>query len=66
MLGDLRVFIRFQEGTEFVLLHRVQTGYRAYPAPYPMRIGDSLSPEIKRPAHKAHHLSISSAEVKNR
>jgi hypothetical protein len=49
---------------DFSLLHSVQTGSGAHPAPYPMDTGGA-SPGVKLPGHEADHSPPFSADVKN-
>jgi hypothetical protein len=48
----------------FSLRHRVQTGFGAHAASYPMGNKGS-SPEVKWPKSEADHSPASNAEVKN-
>jgi hypothetical protein len=50
-----------RQGEVLFLLHSVQTGSEAHPAPYTMGTGD-FTPRVKR---EADHSPSSSAEVKN-
>jgi hypothetical protein len=48
----------------FSLLRRVQVGYGAHPASYPIGTGGSC-PEVKRPVCETDHSPPYGAEVKN-
>jgi hypothetical protein len=57
------------EARHFTLLHTVQIGSEAHPAPYQMGTTGAgyyqeLSPEVKRPGRETNHSPLSSAKVK--
>jgi hypothetical protein len=58
-------WIRFPEVQNFSLLHSVQTGSEAHPAPYTMGTGGLFSLGVKRPGREVDHSPPSSAKVKN-
>jgi hypothetical protein len=60
-LEDRGVGVRVPVGSEFSLLHIVQTGSWADPGSYPMR---ALSPGVKRPGREADRSPPASAKVK--
>jgi hypothetical protein len=53
-----------RQGPDFSLLHRIETGYRAHPASYPMGTWGSF-PGVMGPGREAEHSPQSSVEVKN-
>jgi hypothetical protein len=63
-LDNRGVGVRVLVGSEFSLLHLVQTGSGVHPASYPMGTGSSF-PRVKQPGPEADHSPPASSEVKN-
>jgi hypothetical protein len=62
-LDDRGVGFRVPVGSEFSLLHVVQTGSGTHPTSYPMGTGDIFL-GIKRPGREGGHSLPASAEAK--
>jgi hypothetical protein len=62
-LDDRGVGVRVPVGSQFSLLHVVQTGSGAHLSSYTIGNG-AHSPGVKRPGSEAHHSPPTSAEVK--